>query len=368
MKPGLGDQPIVEAAHGAAERVARTQGLALAAATFVIAAGLAAARIGHGAPDFYVFWAAARHWQAPYDPAVVAQLQAAIHLQGVWPFVYPPTFLLFVWPFAQLPLTLAYPLWTALSAALFVWEASRRIRPVWAAAALWAVPPVFLSAALGQPTLSVGAAMLAGWRLAERRPHLAGVIFALAACMKPQAMILAPIALFGNWRALGAMLAAGAALAGASLAFGLGPWLAWPHALAAFAQIAPAAERTNPSALIASPWWSAALAAFGVMFAWRNKNLLGMAAGALWLTPYAHDYDLAPLAPLAVSWLIERRRGWGPAISGGALLAGLVASPLASLAFLGSLTIFGSPLWPAARRAAADAPALSPGAYASGAE
>src|SRR5579875_191662 len=76
------------------------QRLALALGAFALAFSLSALRVGHGAPDFYVFWTAARHWQAPYDPAIIARLEAAIHLGGVWPFVYPPTFLLFVYPFA----------------------------------------------------------------------------------------------------------------------------------------------------------------------------------------------------------------------------------------------------------------------------
>src|SRR5271167_1105890 len=169
-----------------AERPSRQMGfsLGLGLATFLIAASLATARFGRGAPDFYVFWAAARHWQAPYDPAVVTQLEAMIHLHGVWPFAYPPTFLLVVFPFALLPLRLAYPLWAGLSSGLFMFAASRLIRPAWAAAVLLVVPPVFLAAELGQTSLPIGAAMIGGWLSLERRPALAGVLFAVAACIK----------------------------------------------------------------------------------------------------------------------------------------------------------------------------------------
>ncbi len=72
---------------------------ALALGAFALAYALSAVRIGHGAPDFYVFWTAAQHWQAPYDPAIVAHLEAQLHLGGTWPFAYPPSFLLIVWPF-----------------------------------------------------------------------------------------------------------------------------------------------------------------------------------------------------------------------------------------------------------------------------
>jgi hypothetical protein len=309
-------------------------GWGLALAAFVVAAGLAALRIGHGAPDFYVFWTAARHAGAPYDPAIVSQLLAQLHLTGVWPFAYPPSFLLFVWPFAQAPLALAYPLWTGLSAALFVFAASRLVRPAWASAALVVAPPVFMAAELGQTSLPIGAAMIGGFALLERRPRLAGLLFAIAACIKPQAMILAPIVLWGRWRTLGWMLGAGAAIVAASLVFGLGPWLQWPHALAQFRAIAPAADRANPSALIAGAWWQVLMGIAGGAFAWKNRNLLGLVGGAFLVTPYAHAYDLAPIAPLALAWLIQpRQAGYGHAAAGGALLAGLVATPAASLAF-----------------------------------
>src|ERR1700735_3127959 len=134
--------------------------LALALGPFALAYGLSFARIGHGAPDFYVFWTAAQHWQAPYDPAIIARLEASIHLGGVWPFAYPPTFLLAVWPFAQLPLTIAYPLWTALRCAIFFFAAAHLVRPAYAVALLAICPLIFEGAELGQTSLLVGAAMI----------------------------------------------------------------------------------------------------------------------------------------------------------------------------------------------------------------
>ena len=150
--------------------------------------------------DYYVFWEAARHWQAPYDPALITALEARLHITGAWPFAYPPTFLLLAWPFAQMPLSLAYPLWTGVSAALFTYAAAHLIRPSWAALALFIVPPVVLAVSPGQTSLIVGAAMIAGWLWREERPRLAGLAFAAAVCIKPQAMILAPVVLWGQWR------------------------------------------------------------------------------------------------------------------------------------------------------------------------
>ena len=82
---------------------------------------------------------------------------------------------------------------------------------------------------------------------------------------------------------------------------------------------------------------------FGLGLALTTRDLFGLVGGALCLTPYAHAYDLAPLTPLAASWLFERRtHGWGLAIAGGALLGGVVASPAAALAFLGAVAALRS--------------------------
>jgi hypothetical protein len=323
------------------------QRLALAAAAFIAGFALSAWRIGHGAPDFYVFWTAAQHWRTPYDPAIISQLEAQIHLSGVWPFAYPPTFLVFAWPFAQAPLTLAYPLWTGLEMALFLYAAAYYVRPVWATALLALTPVVFFAALLGQTSLLTGAAMLGAWRMREARPALAGVLLGLAACLKPQAMILAPVVFWGRWRLLGWMLAAGLALVLASLGFGWRRWLEWPHALAAFQGLVPATDRINPSALLPGVWWAALVGGLGLWLVLTQRDLVGLVCGALCLTPYAHAYDLAALTPLAASWLIDwRRTGWARALAGGALLSGLVATPLAALGFCLWMAVQHAPRWP----------------------
>src|SRR5471032_991381 len=227
--------------------------LTVALGAFAVAYGLSAARMGHGAPDFYVFWTAGQHWQTPYDPAIIARLQASLHLSGTWPFAYPPTFLLLVWPFAQLPLSIAYPLWTGLSCGVFFFAAAHLVRPSYAVALLAITPVVFYAAELGQTALPVGAAMIGAWLMRDNRPALAGVLLGLAACIKPQALVLAPIVFWGRWRMLGWMFATGAALVAASLMFGWQRWAEWPHALAAFRALVPATDRINPTALSAAP-------------------------------------------------------------------------------------------------------------------
>jgi hypothetical protein len=336
------------------------QRLALAVGGFSIAYALAILRVGHGAPDFYVFWTAARHAGAPYDPTIIVRLEQQLGLHGVWPFVYPPTLLLVVWPFAQLPMTLGYAMWTGIETSLLMLAASFVVRPVWATALLALSPVVFFSAELGQTSLLIGAVVLLAWRWRESRPWLAGALFGLAACIKPQAMIVAPLILWGRWRMLAAMAATGlAVVATSALAFGLDPWLQWPRTLAAFSAIAPGADRANPSALIASPWWAAAVAALGLYLALTSRDITGLIGGALCLTPYAHGYDLVPLAPIALAWLADHRRyGWGLAAAGGAMIAGLASTPLGVLAFLAAVAVFQR--WPKPAKAMTPAPASTP--------
>jgi hypothetical protein len=158
------------------------------------------------------------------------------------------------------------------------------------------------------------------------------------------------------------MMATGVTLVAASLMFGVQRWAEWPHALAAFNALAPATDRINPSALIAAPWWAALVGALGLYLAVTSRDLVGLVGGALCLGPYAHAYDLAPLTPLALAWLLRRTYGWGLAIAGGALLAGLVATPLAGLLFAAGLALAKSP-WLRAKPQPNDALPAAPTPY-----
>jgi hypothetical protein len=315
----------------------RTVRLGLALLAFGVWSAFAAIHAHVKPADYYVFWEAARHWQAPYDPALITALEARLHITGAWPFIYPPTFLLIAWPFAQLPLAIAYPLWTGVWAAIFIYTAAHLVKPAWATLFLFIVPPVVLAISPGQTSLLVGAALIGGWLNLERRPAVAGVLFAVAACVKPQAAVLAPLLLFGHWRALRWAMIGGLGLVLASLVFGPAVWLGWAHAMTEYHP--EIFDRVNPSAVAPGPYLWGALAVLGVWLAWTWRDIGGLLVGTFCATPYAHQYDLAALAPIALSWLIDyRRAGWGRAACGAGFLAGFVSTPVGGLAFVLGLT------------------------------
>ncbi|HEX3406748.1 MAG TPA: glycosyltransferase family 87 protein [Caulobacteraceae bacterium] len=317
------------------DRVVR---LGLALLAFALWSTFAAVHAHVKPADYYVFWEAARHWQAPYDPALITALEARLHITGAWPFVYPPTFLLVAWPFAQLPLALAYPLWTGVSAALFTYAAAHLVKPPWATLALFIVPPVVLAISPGQTSLIVGAALIGGWLNLERRPALAGVLFAVAACVKPQAAVLAPLLMFGHWRVLRWAIIGGLGMVIASCVFGPAVWLEWAQAMTVYRP--EIFDRVNPSALAPSPYLQVGLIILGLWFAWTWRDLGGLLIGTFCATPYAHQYDLAALAPIALSWIIDHRRlGWGRAICGAGFLAGFVSTPAGGLVFVLGLAV-----------------------------
>jgi cobalt-zinc-cadmium efflux system protein len=134
----------------------------------------------HISADFIVFWTAARAPQ-PYDAeALTAAQYWYMQTDTLRPFAYPPSFLPWIKPFSLLPMSLSYLLWTASTAALFLlsWRGLVERRSL----AMATVAPTFILAAIpGQAVFLLGALVVAGIRLVEKRPILAGVLLGLAA-------------------------------------------------------------------------------------------------------------------------------------------------------------------------------------------
>ncbi|HKR89974.1 MAG TPA: glycosyltransferase family 87 protein [Phenylobacterium sp.] len=272
--------------------------------------------------DYSCFWAGAK--TALSEPARIYDFRHISALQG-WPlgvgrlrpYVYPPTALFVFAPFALAGdwagYWTGYGLWVALTGALFLWAAARIGAP-WPLVLL--APPVLLTAQCGQVTLLIGGLVLMALSL-RGRPLLAGVLLGLAASVKPQFMILVPLALLaeGRWRTI---LAAGATGLGLCLAaaavWGVQTWADWLAALPRFNAMifhdrGLTEDAVTPFAALVATGRNGAwafllgpLAAALVWFGFRRTDDLAerslvLFGATLLVTPYAMNYELALFAP-----------------------------------------------------------------------
>jgi hypothetical protein len=201
-------------------------------------------------PGFLVFYAAARAFFAGklalvYDIDAFTQYQNALladrfprplHFR---PFFYPPTWLLMLLPFGLLGVASAYSAFMSLTAAAATALVGRRDWWGWLAvvtspAAVWVV-------LAGQNTFFSIALFYGGFRLLDRTPAVAGILFGLLS-YKPQIWVLVPLALFAarQWRGLGWAIGTAFALSLASIAmFGFDVWLAFRRYRASSGLAAP---------------------------------------------------------------------------------------------------------------------------------
>jgi hypothetical protein len=285
------------------------------------------------------------------------------------PYIYAPAALFVFIPFSLAPYWLGYGLWVGLTAALQLWAGLKARAPWW----LMLLPPVALVIYCGQITLLIGGLVLAGLALQRTRPLAAGVLFGLAAVVKPQIVLLVPIALAaeGRWRTLAAAVVAGVSLVAASIAvWGTGPWLDWLGALPRFQQLI-FGDRSLVDAAI-TPF--AVLQNFGINGAWaflfapaapvavwmtfrRTQDIadrsIALFAGALLVSPYAMNYETALLAPAVAMYLARTsdRRWLAYAIASVVYVAGMstgVTSVLAVLALPALKVRRGAPVLDAA--------------------
>ena len=284
--------------------------------------------------DFMAYWSAARlaltgRPEAVFDEGVIAAVQHAAvpALPGiVFPWHYPPTFLLPVVPLGVLPYPAALALFVVAMAALGAVLVHRVLpdRRAWITAA--ATPAGLIGLLDGQNAFLTVA--LAGFALLwlERRPIAAGVLIGLLA-LKPHLAVLFPLALLaeGRWRSIAAAAVTVIVLTVASfLAFGWEIWAAFLRHLPmteAMGETGAVPWGTMPSAYVFVRALGASVAvarglqiavavfAGGVVWrAWRNRagpfeaKAATFLAGSLLVSPYLFYYDLI-WAALAVAWL-----------------------------------------------------------------
>lgn len=328
-------------------------------------------RIQAPGADYSCFWAGAR--TALTEPGRIYDFAHNSALQG-WPlgpgrlrpYVYPPSALLVFVPFAALPTYWAgYGLWVVLTAGLFLW-AGGRIGAPWPLVLL--APPVLLVAQCGQVTLLVGGLVLAGLSL-RGRPLSAGMLLGLAACIKPQFMLLVPLALLaeGRWRTIFVAGATGLALcAAATLVWGGRIWLDWLAALPRFNALifhdrGLTEDAVTPFATLVGAGlpgaWAFLLAPLAAALVWAAFRRPGdLAARSLVLfgatmlvTPYAMNYELALFAPGLAAHLARRGDRRWPAYAAAAF--GWVLLPWTFASVLPPLALGAAAAAPCERRA-----------------
>lgn len=296
------------------------------------------------AQDFSPIWSAARlaaHGHAIDAwrfPALFAVEQLAIPTinpaDGILPWLYPPSMLLFVLPLGWLPYALAAVLWLGVTYALFAATARGIAQHALALPCALAFPGAFLTVIGGQTSLLTASLAGLGLLLLRRRPIAAGVCLGLLT-MKPQLSMLFPLALLcaGHWRALAAWAATIAcAVALSALAFGGGAWIAFAHGVHDAYQIvltgqAKLFRMPTVFAMATLAGWpagvaralqllSAAGAACAVLYTWRGRSSYALRAAtvtcaSLLVSPYLYDYDLTWYG-IVIAWYARHagEHGW----------------------------------------------------------
>jgi hypothetical protein len=272
-----------------------------------------------------------------YDPIALRSAQLALGMDPTasYPFGYPPSFLLVLWPLGQLPGWVAWVALVAVSLPLYLWATVGRN---WRSPALFAAlaaPTTAIAIVSGQTGFLAAALLAGGVRLSASRPVAGGVLLGLLT-YKPQLGLLVPIALVAArlWRTLvSAAVATILLVVATSILFGGTVWPSWAAALRAFARqhAAESGEIRHlmPTILVAleqlgvAPamahlvqWAGSAVAAAIIWTLFRSgpRQLAGagLLVAAFLATPYAFVYDM-PIVATAVIWVIAERHRAGAA-------------------------------------------------------
>jgi Glycosyltransferase family 87 len=270
-----------------------------------------------------------------------------------YPFAYPPSFLLVVWPLGQLPGAVACAALALISLPLYLWAT---LGAKWRSPALvaaLAAPTTAIAIVSGQSGFLAAALLAGGMRLAAPNPVAGGVLLGLLT-YKPQIGLLVPVALVAArlWRTLAiAGLTALLLVALTSILFGAAVWPSWaaslpgfsrqfaaesseivhlmPTVLAALLQqgVAPATAQLVQSAATA-----AAAAIVWILFRSGPRQLAGagLLVAAFLATPYAFVYDM-PILATALIWIVAERHRAGDALGTGEVVVMMSAmlSPIA---------------------------------------
>jgi Glycosyltransferase family 87 len=265
-------------------------------------------------------------WSTIYDQSVLRALSSGFppHAQFIDSQTTYASLPLLAWLFAPLtyfPEPVAYAVWTALSllGLVLAWwicapfSGLAKLTLLLVALSLW---PVELTFDLGQPTPIVMAAVAAAfWLCKKDRALAAGTALALATFLKPQAVLLLPLALLvsGRGKVVVSWLATALLLGVLSIAtLGESGLQAWWHATRTIAVLPVNTEYTLAHILGANAatyalWGVQAAAALYI--AWRRRNEIEIVIavgvlGSVATASYFHEADYGVL--LLPAWLFLR--------------------------------------------------------------
>lgn len=261
--------------------------------------------------DFRVFWSSA------------FKETSELYTASKMPFVYPPTAIVFFKPLSWLSFQSGYLVWTILSVASFAFAVTRLAG--WRVALLSFLSTASLQGlATGQTTMILSAALL----FAIAAPGFAcGVIFGVAAAIKPQLVVLAPLAFLirKDWRTLAGMAVGlfGCIIVELVL-YGPQLWLDWLSSMPAFRQ---ALFKIGAMGQVITPYgmadWrglyplpflvvSATLAVVAVVVSAKRVEgiyLVAAIVGASILaSPYALRHDTIALVPASIAFILAHPR------------------------------------------------------------
>jgi hypothetical protein len=285
--------------------------------------------------DFAAFWQAG-HIATQGDPARAWDQQVlndsitrthGVEYGAAW--IYPPPFMLLIYPLGAMPYLTALLIWQLLSLAAIAVVLKSILKSRRDTLVAMASPLTALVLANGQNSFLTAALLGFGLLLMERRPILAGALFG-GLSYKPQlGLIIGPLLLLSkNWRAIAGGVAAVVILILLSLLFfGAESWTAWQSSLRYgrhYMEEGSVGFFKSASLFATMRNWGAGetvaytvqaigtIAAILLIWTVRNSPLavraVAACAGAALSTPYLLDYDMAVVGIGAAFLYAEGRR------------------------------------------------------------
>jgi len=269
-----------------------------------------------------------------YEPDTFFALERAVTQPATpdfYPWNYPPSSLLIVYPLALLPYLQSLAAWLALGLIGYL-AALWRIFPT--PLTLWvglAFPAVFWSVTHGQTGFLITSLFCWGLLLLPRRPLLAGILFGVLT-FKPHLALLLPVALVAGrqWRTVVAAGVTAILLAAVSVVFlGTGVWADFLASTAATRSMLESGMNVGHYYKLQSIFAAARLLGFPMIVAYSLQALTALAAATaiVWVwhrptgdpdmknaalmaatplsTAFIFDYDLMLLAP-PIAWVARK--------------------------------------------------------------